>query len=359
MAVATFKDCTLAKVKLADGLLVDENIMGVGVGYADPLQPTNGAALLIYVRGTASTEITAHYATTVDMMLQGRQVSIPIRFVAAQPFVCNDSRSVAALVTRVRPVPAGYSVGHGGNAGTSGLTLMGKDSPGRLYLCSNNHVLNQDNSAGLSRTLQPGGADGGKQERDSIGRLYRFVRLQKDGNLLDAAICLPSSRRLLAARYAALGKVAGHFRRYRVGWKLRKVGRSTGLVHGVVESVNVDMKVDYGDYGGLGVVIFRNQSVIKGEQPVSMPGDSGSIWLRGTRNYAVAVNYAGTVDGLRSIAFPVHWVMQVFATRVARRRNRRGRVVAAGRRGSLLYTRSLTATELRHLAKSFGRARSI
>src|SRR5690606_15414356 len=95
----------------------------------------------------------------------------------------------------------------------------------------------------------------------------------------------------------------------------KKVGQTTGFRHGVVESVNTDVLVDYGK---LGVIRFENQTIIRGKRPISLPGDSGSVWLRRSDNYAAAVNYAGTDDGRLSVAFPIHWAMRAFRTRVSR-----------------------------------------
>jgi len=50
--------------------------------------------------------------------------------------------------------------------------------------------------------------------------------------------------------------------------------------------------------------------------PISLPGDSGSVWIKYSNRYAAAVNYAGTADGKLSVSFPVHWAMQVFKTSI-------------------------------------------
>jgi hypothetical protein len=149
--------------------------------------------------------------------------------------------------------------------------------------------------------------------------------------------------------------VPGYVTAYRVGEKLKKVGRTTGLVNGRVESVHTDLQINYG--GSLGILTFEDQSVIRGTTPVSLPGDSGSVWLRQSDNYAAAVNFAGTADGRLSIAFPVQWFMQAFNTRVAR-------PIGAGRvrrtqtgSSTRSYTRQLTREELSRLKPRTTRAR--
>jgi hypothetical protein len=124
------------------------------------------------------------------------------------------------------------------------------------------------------------------------------------------------------------------------------VGRTTGRVSGVVESIHTDIDVDYGSLGGLGTIRFRNQTVIRGQTAVSLAGDSGSVWLT-SGNYAAAVNFAGSADGRLSIAFPVHWAMQAFGVRVARANRSSGRLVQSGLRNQARYTQPLTAAQLR------------
>jgi hypothetical protein len=67
----------------------------------------------------------------------------------------------------------------------------------------------------------------------------------------------------------------------------------------------------------LGKFTFKQQTVVKGSEAVSLPGDSGSVWLKAEDNYACAVNYAGSGNGSTSICFPVNWFMEKFSCLVA------------------------------------------
>jgi hypothetical protein len=148
--------------------------------------------------------------------------------------------------------------------------------------------------------------------------MNRFVRLKKRGiNYIDGATSKPFNPRLVKPAYAVFGKVNGHVRSYKVGDCFKKVGRTTGLVHGIVDSTHTDIQVNYGPYGNLGTILFKNQSVVRGRRPVSLAGDSGSVWLTHKGNRAAAVNFAGSADGKMSISYPVEWFMQVFNTSVA------------------------------------------
>lgn len=192
----------------------------------------------------------------------------------------------------------------------------------QLYILSNNHVLSNNNSSAFCATVQPGPADGGISRRDTIGRAFKFVRLRLGKvNFQDSAIAIPNSNSLLNPRYLSrssgkLITVPGHLLSYPVGLQVFKSGRTTGFVRGTVESNNVDIRVFYG--GTLGTLLFRNQSIIRGNTgPVSLPGDSGSVWLRASDRFAAALNFAGTSDGIRSISNPIGTVMSTYGLRIA------------------------------------------
>ncbi|MGF9820049.1 hypothetical protein [Brevibacillus agri] len=323
--MATFREALRAKNHLVKRWKRMPGVMGIGVGYVNGKNSKKGACVVLYTldasaavkkgcpscvavkrkKGGKSPRITSHVAVPVRTVTSGRCTSH------------QKLRSTANYRRRIRPVIAGASVGYPGASGTAGLIVTGEIRRAQRFLLSNNHVLNRNNSGGYSETIQPGGADGGRSGRDRIGQLYRFVRLRKNAvNEMDAALSIPTSNDLLAPRYAKIGTVPGYVHSYAIGSRLKKVGRSTGFVSGIVESTHTDINVDYGDYGGLGTIRFRNQTVIRSAAPISLPGDSGSVWLT-ANNYAAAVNFAGSADGRLSITFPIHRAMRAFGVRVA------------------------------------------
>ena len=339
MQVASFSEALAAKQARMTELKADENVIGIGVGLLDPSDESKGAALIMYVRRDLPTAALDAIPKTVATTVEGTTVSVPVRVEQSGEFFSNvfvkqvpdavaawllDLRSADPEYTRrVRPVPAGYSIGTPRWSGTAGLIVINYPAANQLYVLSNNHVLNNDNTTSYTETLQPGGADGGQSGTDRIGRLDRFVQLQKDSdNYLDAATAIPLDNGLLDPRYGKRRWVLpGHYVQYRVGWKMVKAGRTTGDVgedHDViVDSVHTDVSVNYGSYGGLGVVAFKDQSIIKSSEPVSLGGDSGSVFLRKDDRYACAVNFAGPASGQYGVAFPVNWFMSAFECRVA------------------------------------------
>ena len=211
---------------------------------------------------------------------------------------------------------AGYSVGTKNASGTTGLIVI-KDNT--LYILSNNHVLNRNNSIEFSATLQPGGADRGTDPTDRIGRLFQFVELKATGNTQDSAISVPTNQNDLDPRYGRNKiTVPGHYKKFAVGVKVIKAGRTTGDTEAVIDSINNKTRaIDYGTYGGLGSIKFDNCVIIKGAR-ASKSGDSGSVWLNKDDNYAMAVNFAGPDDGSFSIAYPINWAMETYGTTVAK-----------------------------------------
>lgn len=326
-------------------LLKRKDIIGVGVGYFNLGKPTKGATIILYTNQFAPTIQT--FPSHLSAKVKGKILNIPIRVIKNKPFTANITQISSVYKKRIRPVRAGYSVGYANSSGTAGLIVT--NNKNQLFICSNNHVLNKNNSKGVSETIQPGGADGGRAKKDRIGRLNRFVRLRKTNNYLDAATSIPIKNSLLDPRYPSVGTIPGHYKSYKVGWNFIKVGRTTGRVRGRVQSINTDVKVDYGGYGGLGEIEFKNQTVVVNSKPISLAGDSGSVWLRAKDRYATAVNFAGSGDGRISICFPIHWFMQVFKTRVARTTGGKGKVKKIESKISNVYTRPLSKKEMSSL----------
>lgn len=198
------------------------------------------------------------------------------------------------IADRVRPVSAGYSIGHVGiTAGTIGYACYdlasgasvnpprhGIGTPARYYILSNNHVLANSNAARVGDPiLQPGPADGGRFPRDVIGVLRRYVPIQfapqvpleEHNNLVDAAIAEvePSN---ITGYVLWQGSLQGwRPRRYVLpGTIVQKTGRTTAYTTGRITSINATVDVNYGQGK---TARFKDQIVTTG---ISKGGDSGS-----------------------------------------------------------------------------------
>lgn len=333
----TFAAAYAMKERMKHTVLKNPKIYGIGVGYKDPRHPRKGAAVILY--SDARPAALREKYTALSIKQHKHRTDVPIRIVRTGQFCCHaDYRS------KIRPVKAGYSIGTSVGSGTLGLIVAKFPKGCQRYMFSNNHVLtNPANEKKRAETLQPGGSDNGRSRKDRVGWIKRFVQLQpKAVNFLDAALSAPVKNSILNPRYATVGALPGHVTSYRVGERFKKVGRTTGFTYGIVDSVHTDIKVSYGN---LGVLAFHDQSVIRGNKPVSLPGDSGSVWLRRKDNFAAAVNFAGSGDGKISVAFPVDWAMTVFGTRVARPCGTGCIRTVKAAKGNRAYSRQLTAKE--------------
>lgn len=190
---------------------------------------------------------------------------------------------------RVRPAPAGVSVGHKDiSAGTFGaLVRQGSD----VYILSNNHVLANEGLGKVGdNVLQPGPYDGGRPDRDTIAQLSGFVPLLTDeANLVDAAIANPVVREDVAPEILGVGRAKGEAEP-EVDMPVRKTGRTTRYTEGRVTATDVTLRVGYSS----GSLVFTDQFLISGTRGgFSAGGDSGSL-IVDRDNRAVGLLFAGS-----------------------------------------------------------------
>jgi hypothetical protein len=196
---------------------------------------------------------------------------------------------------------------------------------GALLILSNNHVLaNGNDAASEDPILQPGVADGGREENDTIAYLERFVPIaysqepatcglarwivqwanwlaaiigsrhrlasyRQDTeavNQVDAAVARPLMSTDLAEDVLEIGRLIGSGTPA-LGQAVRKSGRTTGLTTGVITVVEATVDVDYGGK----TARFQGQ-VLSG--PMSKPGDSGSVLVAADSPIAVGLLFAGS-----------------------------------------------------------------
>lgn len=297
-------------------LLARPNVVGVGVG----LRRRGGrlqdevcvVALVRRKRPLASLTAEAQ----VPSQLEG---------VATDVQEVGILRAQADRRARHRPAPGGVSVGHYLiTAGTLGGVVRDRVTGTRLVL-SNNHVLANSNEAAVEDPiLQPGPADGGREESDAFALLERFipiaysrepgtcgiaqwvaragnrvagwlgskhrletVRLDPQAtNRVDAAVARPLLDSDLSDEILDLGVLSGTAPAT-LGMAVRKSGRTTGLTSGRVTVVEVTVDVDYGGK----TARFEGQ-ILSGS--MSQPGDSGSLLVEAAAPRAVGLLYAGS-----------------------------------------------------------------
>lgn len=238
----------------------------------------------------------------------------------------GDLRALQARTDRWRPAPGGVSLGHYQiTAGTLGCVVRDRSTGERLIL-SNNHVLANSNDASIGDSiLQPGPADGGQVNQDTIAHLERFCPIQFNvapptcsiaqgiaefanklatltsskhqlqaiqadpsaTNQVDAAIARPINDVDIDDGILEIGVVNGTVPAM-LGMPVRKSGRTTEFTTGEITVLAATVTVSYGPSRN---AVFENQ-IVTG--PMSQGGDSGSLVVHGDSLQAVGLLFAGS-----------------------------------------------------------------
>ncbi len=216
-----------------------------------------------------------------------------------------SKRAVPWVQQRLRPLQIGQSVGHHRiTAGTLGAFVRAAGQPqAPLMMLSNNHVLANENRARRGDAIvQPGPLDDGTRPADTVAQLERFVRLKRQGNLVDAAVATLAEG--MEARLRALRGLGGSLRGVATpelldeGLAVMKVGRTTGATRGRVTAFELD---DVVVAFTIGNIAFDDQIEIEGagDAGFSDGGDSGSLIVDAQRR-AVGLLFAGSDVGGRN-----------------------------------------------------------
>ncbi len=306
--------------KARTSILDRKNVVGVGVGFKHVGgERTDQRAVLVFVKKKEHVN-RLHPRDLVPQELGGVVTDV----IEVGEIVLHASR-----IERSRPAFPGMSIGHyRSTAGTLGAVVKDRRT-GKLLILSNNHVLaNMEGGAGGRARigddiLQPGPYDGGRAPGDVIGHLYRFTALRTDSsepscrvarsladkanrllqmafpgyelrlfrrqsepNLIDAALALPVEEDWVRKEIMELGAPTG-VAEAKVGQRVQKSGRSSGLTRGEIVAVDASLVVNMGE---VGEARFEDQLVATN---MSQPGDSGSLVLD-EKNRAVGLLFAGS-----------------------------------------------------------------
>jgi hypothetical protein len=306
-----------AKTLHSESLLTKPNVVGVGIGY----KQTSG-------RVTGEVGVVVMVRKKIPMAGLESSALVPLRVEGVRTDVLEvgDLRPLQQPTDRWRPAPGGTSIGHYKiTAGTLGSIVRDRRTGQRLIL-SNNHVLANSNEAQPGDpVLQPGSADGGVPEEDTIAHLERFCpidfgtapptcsiaeayvrvgnglaglmgskhRLNTEQvnpaavNLVDAAVAAPLNQKDILDEILEIGVVSSTTRAV-LGLPVRKSGRTTGYTTGEVLVLDATVEVQYG-LGRKGV--FEQQIVT---EALSRGGDSGSLLVEANTPRAVGLLFAGS-----------------------------------------------------------------
>lgn len=278
-----------------------KNIVGVGIGEAEDANDATepGAPVLnVFLAEPASGEEVRRMMVDSMGVQAASDDSFPVNPIITGPIDADSHRF------RIRPAPGGVSCGHYKvTAGTLGCLARGRSGRRRrrVLLLSNNHVIANSNNARYGDAiLQPGRVDGGRNPRDRIAILERFVPIHFGGrpNLVDAATGWCWSKLVRRELVYVRGgrrrffRIASSIRAPRVGMRVGKSGRTTQLTAGRIRSTSSTIRVNY---GGGRVAVFRDQIAIRGGSGrFSAGGDSGSVvWCWDRRRNPVGLLFAG------------------------------------------------------------------
>ena len=300
-----------------EAILEKPNVIGVGMGYKVTRNlRTDELSVIVLVRQKLP-EAGLRPDDLVSRDLDG---------VATDVIEVGDVRALQARTDRWRPAPGGVSVGHYQvTAGTFGPVVRDAGTGDRLIL-SNNHVLANSNEASPGDAiLQPGTADGGQVETDTIAELERFCPIEFSSsppvcsiatgvadlanllarlvgsshrlqalqsrpmatNLADAAVARPLNDDDVLDEILEIGVVSGT-RPATLSMAVRKSGRTTEFTEGEITVLNATVDVSY----GVGRTARFEDQVVSG--PMSQGGDSGSLLVAGDSLEAVGLLFAGS-----------------------------------------------------------------
>ena len=286
-------------------------IVGVGLGAVSGAGksdgPPQGGCVVLYTEQSLADEEAVDYVKRIFEASASAIVKAKVRVEHTGPI---------ELLQRYRPAPGGVSLGHANiTAGTLGCLCRGKQPPrdGYTLVLSNNHILaNYNRGKPGDPVLQPGPADGGKDPRDRIGSLEKFVQINNaTPNSVDCATAKLDPRDVnpLIADFG--GAIPRYFNATantaaaRIGMAVRKSGRTTGLTDGIVNAVAWS--------GFVGGARFVDQIEIKpapGSVSFCLSGDSGSlVWTSAVPHEAVGLLFAGNRNGSITLANPIDLVL--------------------------------------------------
>ena len=187
------------------------------------------------------------------------------------------------LNQKIRPLEGGSEVGFVDNLGAGTICCIVKKKIKRnvynYYILSNNHVLaNFDKNPIGTKFTQPANDENSLNSSSNIvAELETFIPIypqifvndRTPRNSVDCAIARILDNSNISNRIRNIGIIKGT-KKAKVGMKVSKFGRTTGLTTGTVDSINV---TTFADSNNIGRYYIKNQIYTS---IYTKPGDSGS-----------------------------------------------------------------------------------
>ena len=298
-------------------LFARPNVVGLGVGYKVSGNRQTGELCVVVMVQHKLPPVSLRETDFIPREVAGVRTDV---------FEAGDLRPLSLNAERHRPAPGGVSLGHYQiTAGTLGCCVRDRKTGVRMIL-SNNHVLaNRNDGKAGDPVLQPGAADGGSPERDTIAFLERFepIRYNQEPaacniartyaslgnrlarlsgshhqvqiiqafpnatNLIDAALARPILDSDILDENLEIGAINGQTEAT-LGLEVCKSGRTTAFTTGTVNVLDATVTVNYGDERS---ATFDHQIV---STPMSQGGDFGSLLVTSETKQAVGLLFAGS-----------------------------------------------------------------
>ena len=201
-----------------------------------------------------------------------------------------------------------------GHAGTFGAICR---SPNGLFGLSNNHVFAECNHAPIDHPiLSPSANDTGADlpypralfKHTRFAPLHSGDPFQMAPTKIDAAIAEVLDESSVSSNQGT------YYDTPIAGLKVKRVGRTTGLTSGVIESRAAKvLPIPYKSAKFKATVYFDDVWFVNGDdgQPFAAPGDSGSLVVSESGDEAVGLLFAVTSIGL-AVIIPIEAVLQYF-----------------------------------------------
>jgi len=265
------------------GFLSDENITSIGIGYKTVEgKSTDEVAIQFTVEEKAALDVLESLDTTmIPPSIEIDGVSVPTDVIERTfqvDYVVVAENEINRRKIRLDPIQPGVSVANkSSSAGTLGCIVYDKDS-GAPYILSNWHVLHGNNGRIGDDVVQPGPRDDNRVHLTRLGKLVRS-HLGPPGDCAIASI----EGRGFNKEILDLGVEVEQIGEPELGDKVVKSGRTTDVTHGIVRRVDVMVKINYrGSIGARSIGGFEigpDPNHPAANSQISMPGDSGSVWL--------------------------------------------------------------------------------
>lgn len=287
--------------------LSDPNVSSIGIGYKEKNGRRSRELSLQFTvdRKVGPEEMESLATVEIPPVIDiGGGVEVPTDVVqrAYQPHVLVMAEGeTPERQKRLTPVRPGVSVGNVKvSAGTLGCVVFDRND-GSPSVLSNWHVLNGRNGKLGDAVVQPGKADDSHLALNRLGALKRAHL----GRIGDCAVSTITDRDF-ATDILGLDVTPAKTGEPQIDDKVVKSGRTTGVTHGVVSRPFVKVSINYGAPVGVREIecfeIGPDPKHPADGDEISLPGDSGSVWMFTTRSgkptdVLAGLHFGGESDG--------------------------------------------------------------